>query len=78
MSSFFAFLKKKYFCKIIAHDTTENKSKSNRTLLAMMLEFSIKLITFKEFSGTVSCTVSLSWTYSKRRNNPINYLFSIK
>jgi hypothetical protein len=61
LSSFLALLKKKYFCKIIAHDTTENRSKSNKTLFAMTLEFSIRFTTLKEFSDKGSCTASFCW-----------------
>ncbi|SVB48289.1 uncharacterized protein METZ01_LOCUS201143 [marine metagenome] len=45
---------------MIAQDTTENKSNSNKTLLAITLELSIRLITLKVFSGMVSCTVRIS------------------
>ena len=63
---------------MIAHDTTENRSKITKTLLAMMLEFSIRFITLKEFSDTDSCTASFSWGSSQggRKYDPVDYLIS--
>jgi len=43
---------------MIAHDTTENKSSSNKTPLAITLEFSIRLTTLKVFPDTISCTAN--------------------
>ena len=64
----------------MAHDTTENRIKTNKTLLAIMLEFSIKFITLKELSDKGSCTARFSWGHLRVGDNedPINYLFSIK
>ena len=61
---------------MIAHDTTENKSSSNKTHLAITLEFSIRLATLKVFSGTISCTANPNQTGSST-SDPINCLFSI-